>query len=519
MSERAALSARAIPFMELSNGTDTSLTAPPPPLPHYLNAEGRAMARFAVEGNAVITGGAGTLALAAARALLEHGLANVFLFDLRSTFDASDDAIQALHNDFPSSKVIIETVDVTDAENVDRAFAAVATRGSIDILLCFAGVVGCLHAIEMTPEQWRRTIDINTTGSFLCAQAAAKQMQHQGTGGSIVFTASISGHRVNFPQPQAAYNVSKAAVIAMKDSLAAEWARYGIRVNSISPGYMDTVLNEGAGLEEARNIWAMFLLQRDSSSNARLSCGIMLPDLSLSHDSSSGTPQPQFPSFSAFQRLPTELRILICKNAVTSSKPIDLSKRVNQRLPEVTRVSKFFHTEGNKFYYRENVFLLPLPSRLTHEENLHLDQWLCNPANTELCKKMSEIVVQVSLPPDRSSLANLILLATHFQDKSSKEARKTLKLQSFITVPAELEPIMPTPPVATEIESRISEAFWNVFDGSLHDLARGTYKIDWVDEEEMEMNAGVPLLERSVALGRICEELWLAIMSVWASDS
>lgn len=53
MSERAALSARAIPFMELSNGTDTSLTAPPPPLPHYLNAEGRAMARFAIEGNAV----------------------------------------------------------------------------------------------------------------------------------------------------------------------------------------------------------------------------------------------------------------------------------------------------------------------------------------------------------------------------------------------------------------------------------------------------------------------------------
>ncbi|KAG9947540.1 NAD(P)-binding protein, partial [Aureobasidium melanogenum] len=256
MSERAALSARAIPFMELSNGTDASLTAPPPPLPHYLNAEGRAMARFAVEGNAVITGGAGTLALAAARALLEHGLANLFLFDLQSTFDTSAEAIDALQNEFPSSKVRIEPVDVTDAENVYRAFAAVAARGSIDILLCFAGVVGCLHAIEMTPEQWRRTIDINTTGSFLCAQAAAKHMQTQGTGGSIVFTASISGHRVNFPQPQVAYNVSKAAVIAMKDSLAAEWARYGIRVNSISPGYMDTVLNEGAGLEEARNIWA-----------------------------------------------------------------------------------------------------------------------------------------------------------------------------------------------------------------------------------------------------------------------
>ncbi|KEQ99925.1 hypothetical protein AUEXF2481DRAFT_1393 [Aureobasidium subglaciale EXF-2481] len=257
MSERDALSSRAIPFMELSDGSDASLTAPPPPLPHYLNAEGRAMARFAVEGNAVITGGAGTLALAAARALLEHGLANLFLFDLFSTLQSSAAAIESLQTDFPTSTISTKPVDVTDEELVSLAFSsAAAEMGSLDILLCFAGVVGCIHALEMTPAQWRKTIDINTTGSFLCAQAAAKEMQKQGTGGSIVFTASISGRRVNFPQPQSAYNVSKAAVVAMKDSLAAEWARYGIRVNSMSPGYMDTVLNEGAGLEEARNIWA-----------------------------------------------------------------------------------------------------------------------------------------------------------------------------------------------------------------------------------------------------------------------
>jgi sorbose reductase len=203
-----------------------------------------------------VTGGAGTLALAAARALLEHGLTNLTLFDLRSTFDTSDEAIEALHADFPTAKIFCTAVDVTDAEAVTNAFAATAIRHSIDILLCFAGVVGCINAIEMTPDQWRRTLDINTTGSFLCAQAAVTHMRKQNTGGSIVFTASISGHRVNFPQPQVAYNVSKAAVIAMKDSLAAEWARYGIRVNSISPGYMDTVLNEGKGLEEARGIWA-----------------------------------------------------------------------------------------------------------------------------------------------------------------------------------------------------------------------------------------------------------------------
>lgn len=80
-------------------------------------------------------------------------------------------------------------------------------------------------------------------------------MIKQGTGGSIVFVASISGHRVNFPQPQVSYNVSKGALLQLKNSLAAEWARYGIRVNSISPGYMNTILNEGDGLEKCRKIW------------------------------------------------------------------------------------------------------------------------------------------------------------------------------------------------------------------------------------------------------------------------
>lgn len=72
----------------------------------------------------------------------------------------------------------------------------------------------------------------------------------------LLTSTAISAHRVNYPQPQVAYNVSKAAVVHMVHCLGAEWARYGIRVNSISPGYMDTILNEGAGLENARKAWA-----------------------------------------------------------------------------------------------------------------------------------------------------------------------------------------------------------------------------------------------------------------------
>ncbi|PQE17805.1 oxidoreductase short chain dehydrogenase reductase family protein [Rutstroemia sp. NJR-2017a BVV2] len=68
-------------------------------------------------------------------------------------------------------------------------------------------------------------------------------------------TPAISGHSVNFPQPQVSYNASKAALVHLKSSLAAEWARYGIRTNTISPGYMNTILNEGDGIAVGRKIW------------------------------------------------------------------------------------------------------------------------------------------------------------------------------------------------------------------------------------------------------------------------
>ena len=102
---------------------------------------------------------------------------------------------------------------------------------------------------------FRRLIDINVTGSFLTAQAVAREMIKSESGGSIIFIASMSGSIVNYPQEQSCYNASKAGVIQLTKSLAAEWSRYGIRVNAISPGYMDTALNRVPTLDAQKKIW------------------------------------------------------------------------------------------------------------------------------------------------------------------------------------------------------------------------------------------------------------------------
>ncbi|RYO86044.1 hypothetical protein DL766_003637 [Monosporascus sp. MC13-8B] len=275
MTDRSSLTSRQIPQMTLGTGAPGSLTAPPAPPPHNATPAERAARRFGLHGkNAVVTGGAGDLGAAVCRALLEHGLCGLMVFDLLGPAEA-EPRMAALRAEFPGAVVGFLRVDVTDEAAVEEAVRSAEERfaagggeggekvrgdgkdmgGGIDILLNFVGIVSCGHALSFDAADWARVLSVNTVGGAVVATAVARRMIAGGRGGSMVFVASISAHGVNYPQPQAPYNVSKAGVRALVKSLAAEWAVHGIRVNCISPGYMDTILNEGPGLENARREW------------------------------------------------------------------------------------------------------------------------------------------------------------------------------------------------------------------------------------------------------------------------
>ena len=140
--------------------------------------------------------------------------------------------------------------DVSDEAFVERLVGeTVARHGRLDILVNNAAILGRRPFLELEPSLWDEVMAVNLRGAYLCCRAAFRQMaQQQPAGGSIVNISSLSGVRgpEKFPG-LAAYNVSKAGILALSDILAVEGKSHGIRVNAVSPGAVETAMLREAG--------------------------------------------------------------------------------------------------------------------------------------------------------------------------------------------------------------------------------------------------------------------------------
>jgi len=143
---------------------------------------------------------------------------------------------------------IAVALDVSDAAGVSAAVQEVATRlGGLDILVNNAGVTVTVPLLDLEESDWDRILDTNLKGAFLVGQAAARLMR--GNGGAIINVASILGERV--AGQLAPYAASKAGLLQLTRAMALEWARHGIRVNALCPGYIETDLNRAFFQSEA----------------------------------------------------------------------------------------------------------------------------------------------------------------------------------------------------------------------------------------------------------------------------
>lgn len=219
----------------------------------------------------VITGAGRGLGITLAVAVLEAGGDAICLDILPAPSEVEWNIITKIQKASKSQAQYYQC-DITKEDAVIRTLSEVAEEAAkrgkpIRGLISCAGVQQMIDAIDYPLNGFRRILEVNVAGSFLVARETARLMRDQGATGSIVFIASMSGqiaNRVSYPgkhsaigQTQevrlttyeqgihcSAYNTSKAAVQQMARSLAVEWGEYGIRVNSLSPGYIRTAMTD-----------------------------------------------------------------------------------------------------------------------------------------------------------------------------------------------------------------------------------------------------------------------------------
>lgn len=197
---------------------------------------------------AVVTGAASGIGAATAR-LFAHEGARVVIADIRG--DVAEEVAASIRTE--GGEAIASATDVTDSQQVQAMFQkTISAYGALHILHCNAGVLIPGSADSIPVEHWHKTLTVNLTGTYLCAKYGLPEIKRAG-GGSVIVTASCSG--MVGEKGLFAYNTSKGGLLNLTRQLAIDYAGDGIRVNSVSPGWIDTPFNdpiyEMTGVDEA----------------------------------------------------------------------------------------------------------------------------------------------------------------------------------------------------------------------------------------------------------------------------
>ena len=190
-----------------------------------------------VEGKKVIVTGAASgigkqLALGFARAGADVSCVDI---NVEGAQETADGIVATGQN------TLVVKADVSDARAMARMVnATVAAFGRIDVLMHCAGINAQGDTEDFDEALWRRIIEVNLTGTYLCDVAVCRQMIRQGGGGSIINTSSFCATRIVKTDHQSAYSASKGGVRMLTQALAVEWTRHNIRVNCIAPGFTAT---------------------------------------------------------------------------------------------------------------------------------------------------------------------------------------------------------------------------------------------------------------------------------------